>query len=67
MMRHNLPETEWQKSSYSLDNGGQCVERQTTSEGLITAGDSKNRPLGAHTFPAEIWQEFITAVARGAL
>ncbi|WP_411576992.1 DUF397 domain-containing protein [Streptomyces sp. SCSIO ZS0520] len=43
------------------------MERQTTSEGLITAGDSKNRPLGAHTFPAEIWQEFITAVARGAL
>ncbi|AJE85441.1 hypothetical protein SLNWT_5065 [Streptomyces albus] len=43
------------------------MERQTTSEGLIAAGDSKNRPLGAHAFSPETWQEFITAVARGAL
>ncbi|MFI1115504.1 DUF397 domain-containing protein [Streptomyces physcomitrii] len=67
MMRRDLPEAGWQKSSYSPDNGGQCVERQTTSEGLVAAGDSKNRSLGAHAFTAEIWQEFITAVAKGTL
>ncbi|MFI9582656.1 DUF397 domain-containing protein [Streptomyces sp. NPDC052236] len=62
MTRHNLPEDAWQKSSYSGDNGGQCVEKQLTADGLVAVGDSKNRSLGAHTFDPKQWQVFITAV-----
>ena len=67
MMRHDLPEDKWYKSSYSTDNGGQCFEKQTTAEGDIACGDSKNRLLGAHTFIPPVWQEFVTAVRNGTL
>jgi hypothetical protein len=67
MMRHNLPEDAWQKSSYSTDNGGQCVETQTTADGLVAVGDSKDRTLGAHTFSRAQWQTFVRAVRDDAL
>ena len=31
MMRHDLPEDGWRKSSYSSDNGGNCIETQLCS------------------------------------
>ncbi|MFD5558896.1 DUF397 domain-containing protein [Streptomyces sp. NPDC127068] len=65
MMRHNLPEDSWQKSSHSPNNGGSCVERQLTAEGEVAVGDSKDRSLGAHAFAPAAWQEFVTAVAHG--
>ncbi|RNG26222.1 DUF397 domain-containing protein [Streptomyces botrytidirepellens] len=67
MMRHNLPEDAWKKSSYSGDNGGTCVETQMTADDLVAVGDSKDRALGAHTFGPAQWQEFVTAVRNGAL
>ncbi|MFD7918716.1 DUF397 domain-containing protein [Streptomyces sp. NPDC059740] len=67
MMRHDLPEDQWRKSSYSPDNGPNCVEVQTTAGGRIAVGDSKMRALGAHTFPAGQWQKFIDALLTGAL
>lgn len=67
MMRHNLPEDAWTKSSYSGDNGPTCVEQQTTADGEIAAGDSKNRALGAHAFAPAVWQEFVNAVVDGNL
>ncbi|WP_172387332.1 DUF397 domain-containing protein [Streptomyces sp. MNP-20] len=67
MMRHDLPAEGWRKSSYSPDNGPNCVECQVTDEGRIAAGDSKNRHLGAHTFDPTAWQQFITAVAKGQI
>ncbi|WP_405803378.1 DUF397 domain-containing protein [Streptomyces sp. NBC_01187] len=67
MMRHNLPEDAWMKSSYSGDNGGQCVEKQITADGLVAVGDSKHRDLGAHTFTTAQWQAFVTAVREDAL
>ncbi|GAB2769339.1 DUF397 domain-containing protein [Streptomyces daliensis] len=62
MMRHDLPRDKWQKSSYSPDNGGQCVEKQVTADGLVAVGDSKHRDLGAHTFSPAQWQAFVAAV-----
>ncbi|WP_323137855.1 DUF397 domain-containing protein [Streptomyces sp. NBC_01433] len=47
MLRHDLPEGAWTKSSYSGDNGGSCVETQPTVDGLFGVGDSKGRTLGA--------------------
>lgn len=67
MMRHDLPEEGWQKSSYSPDNGPNCVECQVTDEGRIAASDSKNRRLGAHTFDPVAWHQFVSAVVQGHL
>ncbi|MFD8460517.1 DUF397 domain-containing protein [Streptomyces antimycoticus] len=67
MMRHDLPVDRWRKSSYSPDNGGQCLETQTTADALVAVGDSKNRAMGAHTFSPATWREFITAIRSGTL
>ncbi|WP_335937065.1 DUF397 domain-containing protein [Streptomyces sp. PTD5-9] len=67
MTRHDLPADAWTKSSYSTDNGGECVETQTTPDGLVAVGDSKDRGLGAHTFGPIPWQVFVTAVRNGAV
>lgn len=66
MMRHNLPADAWKKSSYSPDNGGNCVETQVTADGLVAVGDSKDRALGAHAFDPSPWQVFVTAVRNDA-
>lgn len=66
-MRHNLPEQRWRKSSYSADNGGQCVEVQLTGDGLQAVGDSKARERGAFVFSAAGWNGFVAAVRRGDL
>jgi Domain of unknown function (DUF397) len=47
----------WRKSSYSGNNGGQCVEIAT--RGVVLVRDSKD-PHGAVLKVApEMWQEFI--------
>ncbi|MYT40638.1 DUF397 domain-containing protein [Streptomyces sp. ZEA17I] len=67
MVRYGLPDSAWVKSSYSGDNGGTCVETQSTPDGRIAVGDSKDRVLGAHTFAPAPWQAFVTAVQDGSL
>lgn len=61
------PESAWRKSSYSPDNGGNCVEAQPTHDHRIAVGDSKCRTLGAHTFAPAPWHAFITAVRHNTL
>ncbi|MET7874716.1 DUF397 domain-containing protein [Streptomyces cyaneofuscatus] len=67
MVRYGLPVSAWVKSSYSGDNGGTCIETQSTPDGLVAVGDSKDRTLGAHTFAPAPWQVFVTAVRDGSL
>jgi hypothetical protein len=67
MMRHDLPEDRWHKSSYSLDNGGECVETQHTPQGHMAVRDTKDRDSGTLIFEATAWQDFITAVRDGTL
>ncbi|MET8830984.1 DUF397 domain-containing protein [Streptomyces sp. NPDC004610] len=62
MMRHDLPVSLWSKSSYSGDTHDQCLETQPTWDGLIAVGDSKDRGLGAFTFPSTAWGIFIESV-----
>lgn len=62
MMRHDLPEDLWQKSTYSSDTGGNCVETQLTPDGLVAVGDSKDRAQGAFAFQPDAWEAFINAV-----
>ncbi|AXG77092.1 DUF397 domain-containing protein [Streptomyces paludis] len=67
MTRHTLPSDAWRKSSYSPDNGGACVEKQVTADGLVAIGDSKDRALGAHTFDPAPWQTFVEAIRSDVL
>lgn len=62
MIRHDLPERKWRKSSHSGDGGGTCVETQPTSDGLIAIGDSKARTRGAFVFTPEAWTAFTRGI-----
>ncbi|UWM49216.1 DUF397 domain-containing protein [Streptomyces carpaticus] len=67
MVRHNLPAHRWRSSSYSADNGGQCVEVQFTEEGFLAVGDSKDRARGALVSGPGPWGNFIRAVKNARL
>ncbi|MEV0261564.1 DUF397 domain-containing protein [Streptomyces sp. NPDC050617] len=64
-MRHNLPERNWTKSAYCGAQQADCIEMQSTADGLIAVGDSKARALGAFVFLPAAWAEFVGAVKRG--
>ncbi|MFI0813953.1 DUF397 domain-containing protein [Streptomyces echinatus] len=57
----------WKKSSYSGAQQGDCLEVQTTEEGLVAARDSKFPQLGAFTFSPDEWTAFVAEVKSGRL
>ncbi|RMI42885.1 DUF397 domain-containing protein [Streptomyces triticirhizae] len=59
MIRHHLPANRWRSSSYSGNNGAQCVEFQTVDAGDIAVGDSKDRARGAFVFAPAAWTSFV--------
>lgn len=67
MMRHDLPEGKWKKSSYSGAQQGDCLEVQTTEDGLVAARDSKSPHLGAFAFSPDQWTAFVEDVKSGCL
>nr|WP_223243951.1 DUF397 domain-containing protein [Streptomyces sp. CBMA156] len=65
MMSNELAAAAWRKSSYSGDNGGNCIEVAPGFPGLVPVRDSKD-PLGpALVFPAAAWEAFVRAVREG--
>jgi hypothetical protein len=52
---------EWRKSSYSGDNGGNCVET-ASCDGLILVRDTTNRDVGTLEFSAEAWEAFAASL-----
>lgn len=55
----------WRKSSYSGNNGGQCVEVAAPG-GLVAVRDSKN-PVGVRlAFAPDAWREFAARVKHEA-
>ena len=46
----------WRKSSYSGNNGGQCVE--ITAHGCVLVRDSKNPRGAVLEFTPEAWRKF---------
>jgi hypothetical protein len=58
----DLPHAQWQKSSYSGDNGGSCIEVATLAGGTIGVRDSKDPHGPALIFPAAAWATFVTTV-----
>jgi Domain of unknown function (DUF397) len=65
MDRHLLSSATWVKSSYSGDNGGNCVEVAPGIPGVVPVRDSKDSHGPALVFPADDWALFINAVKRG--
>lgn len=57
----------WRKSSYSNQDGGECIEVSDDFGALIPVRDSKT-PLGpVLAFHAPGWESFISGVKQGAL
>ena len=52
----------WRKSSYSNNNGGNCVEVADNLPGLVPVRDSKNPDGPALLFPTESWAVFIASL-----
>jgi hypothetical protein len=53
-------ESNWRKSSYSGDNGGECVE--VASPGAVLVRDTTDRSGPVLTFTADAWQAFTATV-----
>ncbi|MFJ6777323.1 DUF397 domain-containing protein, partial [Kitasatospora sp. NPDC091257] len=57
----------WRKSSYSGDDGGDCIEVAPGFPGLVPVRDSKDPHGPALVFPDSSWGAFIAAVRAGEL
>jgi hypothetical protein len=53
-------ESSWRKSSYSGDNGGECVE--VAAAGLVVVRDTTDRRGPVLTFTADAWRQFTTMI-----
>lgn len=53
-------ESIWRKSSYSGDNGGECVE--VAMAGAVLVRDTTDRTGPVLTFTAEAWQAFTATI-----
>jgi Domain of unknown function (DUF397) len=53
-------ESNWRKSSYSGDNGGECVEVATAGTVLVRDTADRNGPV--LTFTPDAWRAFTTAI-----
>jgi hypothetical protein len=64
MIRHDLPEAQWRRSSYSMDNGGNCVEVRAVAVEAVACRDSKDPALGTLLVSAGAWAAFVGALGR---
>ncbi|QKW50097.1 DUF397 domain-containing protein [Streptomyces buecherae] len=55
----------WRKSSYSGDNGGNCVEVAPGFPGVVPVRDSKDPDGPALAFDASAWSAFVAGVKAG--
>ncbi|MFI8202395.1 DUF397 domain-containing protein [Streptomyces sp. NPDC085937] len=56
--------SQWRKSSYSGNTGGDCVEVELTDAAVIPVRDSKNPAGPVVTVGAEAWQAFLGSLRR---
>ena len=54
----------WRKSSYSGNNGGDCVE--VSASGRVLVRDTKDRAGAALAFTPDAWQAFAARLKDGA-
>ncbi len=55
-------EPAWFKSSYSDNQGGECVEGARMGGGVMAVRDSKQPDGPAFAFGADAWSAFLTAL-----
>ncbi|WP_446038712.1 DUF397 domain-containing protein [Streptomyces sp. SID1121] len=53
------PQAEWHKSSYSSDNGGNCLEIATNLPGIVPVRDSKTPEGPALMLTPAAWNAFV--------
>ncbi|MEU1175262.1 DUF397 domain-containing protein [Streptomyces microflavus] len=63
----DLTAATWRKSSYSNQDGGQCLEVADDFAPVVPVRDSKNPQGPALTFAAAGWSSFVAAVKDGDL
>ena len=56
---HRSPELAWHKSSYSSNEGGECVE-VAAGPGTVHVRDSKDQQGPRLTFRADEWAAFVS-------
>jgi hypothetical protein len=64
----DLSGAQWEKSSYSGGDEGECVEAARNviaALGVVPVRDSKDRHGPALVFPVEAWSAFIAGVKTG--
>jgi hypothetical protein len=61
----DLSTATWQKSSYSNNEGGNCVEVADGLPRIVPVRDSKNPHGPALVFPAGTWSAFVAGVKAG--
>ncbi|MER5941340.1 DUF397 domain-containing protein [Streptomyces sp. NPDC001928] len=52
----------WRRSSYSNQEGGECVEAAHNLPGIIPVRDSKNPEGPALVFPTRAWALFVKSL-----
>ncbi|KIZ19787.1 DUF397 domain-containing protein [Streptomyces natalensis] len=63
----DLSTVTWRKSSYSNQDGGQCIEVADGLPALVPVRDSKIPHGPALLIDAAAWASFVTAVKGGSL
>jgi hypothetical protein len=61
----DLTGTTWHKSSYSGNDGGNCVEVARDLPGVVAVRDSKNPAGPALLLSPQAWRAFTAAVKAG--
>lgn len=56
---------DWRTSSFSGDNGNNCVEVAGVPGGGVAVRDAKDRTRAAHHHTPRAWDEFLAAVRAG--
>lgn len=67
MRYFDLSAVTWRKSSYSNQDGGQCVEVSDDLAALVPVRDSKNPHGPVLAFGESGWASFVSALRDGAL
>jgi Domain of unknown function (DUF397) len=56
---------DWRKSSYSGNNGGNCVEVASNLPGVVAVRDSKDREGPVLLFTPDEWRAFVDGIRHG--
>jgi hypothetical protein len=62
----DLTRAQWRTSSYSGNNGGNCVQVASNLPGAVAVRDSKDPDVAALVFTSLVWKAFVAGIRRAA-